>query len=272
LLEIDVASIELDCIDNDVLRGWVDDNLSRGNKIRSVARKVATVKSFFKFLFREGLVDENPTERLALPRIPKKLPTALSQDEIRQLLNAPEPSDPNYLMNRAILIMLYSGGLRVSELVNLRIEHVNIERLHVRVPGKGAKERLIPLQIACQKAILDYLLYREEKLLDGFSPRDPLFVKKTKTGVRPINVRMVQYLVEQYGRRAGLMTHIHPHLLRHSIATHLIEEGANVETVRQTLGHEDLATTSIYLKSSSKYIFGEHKKYNPTDVLIKNNL
>lgn len=267
----DGASNELDSLDNESLRGWIDELLTRGNKLKSVARKVATLKSFFRFLYTENMIPANPAEKLSLPRIPKRPPSALSQEEIRQLLNSPEPGEPDYYLDRAILFLLYSGGLRVSELANLRIDNINLERQHIRILGKGAKERLIPLQNSSRTAILDYLEYREKHISEFLIPKNPLFLKKTGKGVRQLNIRMIQYLVEKHGKRAGLMSHIHPHLIRHSIATHMIEQGASVESVRQTLGHEDLATTSIYLKASSKFLYEEHKKYNPIDALTKSN-
>lgn len=264
------ASADISSIDSDLLRRWIDNALFNGNKIKTVARKVATIKSMFRFLYQEGKIEHNPTDKLRLPRLPKKPPSALSQDEIRQLLAAPDPADKNFLLDRAVLLLLYSAGLRVSELASLRMENINLERRAVIIFGKGSKERILPLQDVTYNAVLDYFLDREKKHPKTVSPKQPAFVKPSPSGgFTPLNVRRIQYLVEKYGRSAGLMSHVHPHLLRHSIATHMIEHGANVEAVRQTLGHEDLATTSIYLKTSTKFLQDEHKKFNPTDKLTK---
>jgi integrase/recombinase XerD len=199
-----------------------------------------------------------------LPRIKKKPPAALSQDEIRQLLAAPSADDPNYLRDRAMLMMLYSAGLRVSELVTLKMEQILLDRHAIRVHGKGSKDRLLPMTDACRWLLLDYFLEREKKSPKTVAPKAPAFI----TGKGELmSVRMIQYMVEKYGREAGISLHVYPHLIRHSIATHLIEEGCDVEAVRQTLGHESLATTSIYIKSSSKFLMNEHKKFNPSDKL-----
>ena len=262
-------SMALDDLDIDMFRVWLDRKIKDGNSIKTIARKAATLRAFFKFLYKEGKIKENPTERLKIPRIPKKPPEALSQEEIRQLIMAVDPEDKDFLLDRAVLVLLYSTGLRVGELANLNLEHINLERQHIRVPGKGAKERILPLQDTVRKALLDYLLFRENEMPESLAPGQPALVKRSKSGISPVNVRKIQYIVEKHGKKAGILSHMHPHLLRHSIATHLIEEGANVEAVRQTLGHEDLATTSIYLKASSKYLRQEHEKYNPLDKLLK---
>jgi site-specific recombinase XerD len=225
---------------------------------------MATCKSFFKFLVIESYVEINPADRVSLPKTPKKPPSALSQDEIRQLINAPVPDERDYLRNKAILLLMYSGGLRVSEIVSMKMEQILLERQAVRVRGKGAKDRILPLADSARKAIIDYFLEREKKLPNSIDPKAPAFIT---TKGEPITVRMIQYMVYKYGRTAAIPLHVHPHLIRHSIATHLIEEGCSVEAVRQTLGHEDLATTSIYLKASSKFLKDEHKKYNPSDKL-----
>ena len=266
---LDPESIEVDEVDTEMIRRFIDQRIVGGNSVRTISRKLASLKSMFRFLHNERLIQENPTERLKLPRIRKKPPAALSQDEVRQLVGAPDPEEQNFHLDRALLIVLYSCGLRVSEASKLKILHLNLERHHIRVPGKGSKERIIPIQDSVRNALLEYLLHREQAMPDTMGPDEPLFLKQTKSGPRAMNVRRIQYLVEKCGRQAGLMTHAYPHLLRHSIATHMIEQGANVEAVRQTLGHEDLATTSIYIKASSKFLMDEHKKFNPTDNLIK---
>lgn len=271
-LKMDAPSIEVDDIDNQVIRGWIDERLAQGNTARTVARKLATVKSLFRFLYEQNILDENPVDKLKLPRIRKNPPAALSQDEVRQLMNAPDSGDRNYLMQRALLTVIYSCGLRVSEAANLRIESLNLERQILRVSGKGSKQRIIPLQDSVRSILLEYLLHRERDMPETLSAGAALFVKAGVRGPVAMNVRRIQYLVESCGKQAGLLTHAHPHLLRHSIATHMIEQGANVESVRQTLGHEDLATTSIYVKASSKFLLEEHKKYNPSDNLLKNRI
>ncbi len=258
------TSILVSSINTNDLRLWADHCLDNNNTPRTLSRKMATCKSFFRFLVIESIVDVNPADRVSLPKTPKKPPSALSQDEIRQLINAPVPDERDYLRNKAILLLMYSAGLRVSEIVSMKMEQLLLERQAVRVRGKGAKDRILPLADSSRKAVIDYFLDREKKLPSSIDPKAPAFV--TSKG-EPMTVRMIQYMVYKYGRSAAIPLHVHPHLIRHSIATHLIEEGCSVEAVRQTLGHEDLATTSIYLKASSKFLKDEHRKYNPSDKL-----
>jgi len=151
----------------------------------------------------------------------------------------------------------------------LNMENINLERKVVIIPGKGAKERLVPLQDSVFSSIIEYFTFRETEYPESIGPKKAAFLKQTQSELIRMNVRRIQYLVEKLGKNAGLSAHIHPHLLRHSIATHLIEQGCSVEAVRQTLGHEDLATTSIYLKSSSKFLNDEHIKHNPINNILK---
>ena len=267
LMEVDAKSIDVDAVGNEVVRGWIDENLAGGISMRTASRRIATLKSLFNFLCSEGICVANPTEKVRLPRVKKGVPDAMSQEEVRQLLNAPDPSEPNYLLERAMLMLLYSGGLRVSEMAGLKVDNINLERRQIKILGKGAKERTIPLQDSVFRAINDYFVYREENFPESMKPGEKAFLKQSRGELRHMNVRRIQYLVEKLGKRAGLLVHVHPHLLRHSIASHLIERGANVESVRQTLGHEDLATTSIYVKTAAKFLKDEHKKYNPVNDL-----
>ena len=233
-----------------------------------MARRIASIKSFFKYFYQEKFIESNPTDRIRIPKVPKRAPSSLSQDEVRQFIAAPSPGDKDFLLNRAVLVLMYSVGLRVSELASLRVENINLERRIVVIPGKGAKERIVPLQDPVIDVLLSYFDEREKLYPESMAPKNNAFLKPSASGLVPMNVRRIQYLVEKHGKIAGLSTHVHPHLLRHSIATHLIEEGCSVEAVRQTLGHEDLATTSIYLKTASKFLKDEHNKHNPVSNLL----
>lgn len=266
----DSASINLDALDIEVIRGWIDQNLVDGISTRTIARRLSTVKSLFRFLFSENLVNDNVRmDKIQIPRIRKNPPRVLSQEEVSELLIFDDTGDPNHLMYQSLIIIMYSCGLRVGELSNLKIEDFDHSKRTLRVMGKGSKERVIPMQNAAYRSLLAYLEHREKAFPESVSADTNLFCKETKTGLKPMNIRRIQYLVEKRGKSAGLMKHVHPHLLRHSIATHMIEMGANIESVRQTLGHESLATTSIYIKSSAKYLKEEHDKFNPIDSFIK---
>lgn len=260
--------IYIDEITRDDLRSWIDSCITAGNTPRTVSRKVATVKSFFGHLIKENLLDENPASMVVIPKTPKRLPSSLSQDEILQLLSAPDMNSPDFLRDRAILAMMYGTGLRVSELVTLKMGNIHLDARTVRLEGKGAKDRILPLPDTVHSALLNYFSKREEACPDSVSPKSWAFI--TRRG-NQMTVRMIQYMVQKYGIAAGIASHVHPHLIRHSIASHLVEEGCHIEAVRQTLGHEDLATTSIYLKTSSKFLRTEHDKFNPANRLMANS-
>lgn len=254
-------------IDKKRIRNWLDYCLEKGNTNKTLSRKIASNKAFFRFLGKEGYIHDDPSKDIDIPRTAKKAPVSLSQDEIKQLINAPCDNERDFLRNRAILMLLYSTGLRVSELVSLRIKDVSLDNNTLLIKGKGAKERILPLSSVCRRNLLEYLVEREGLFPETVFPKSFLFITRHK---KQMTVRMIQYMVEKYGKRAGIMSHIHPHLLRHSIASHLVEDGCHIEAVRQTLGHEDLATTSIYLKTSQKFLSDEHKKHNPSNQLFKN--
>lgn len=261
----DCSNIYIQSIDRDDLRSWVDSCIAAGNTPRTVGRKVATIKSFFGHLVKEGFFEDNPALFIVIPKARKKLPSSLSQDEILQLLAAPDVESPDFFRDRAILAMMYGTGLRVSELISLKMSSIQLDSRTVRLEGKGAKDRILPLPESVHSVVLEYFSYRETESPDTVSPKDWAFI--TRQG-KQMTVRMIQYMVQKYGRAAGISSHVHPHLIRHSIASHLVEEGCHIEAVRQTLGHEDLATTSIYLKTSSKFLRAEHDKFNPANRLI----
>jgi len=257
--------IPIDNLDKNIIKTWIDSCLLHGNSTRTVARKLATLKSFFNFLMDESLLTASPVEHIPLPRAKRKLPSCLSQDEIRQLISSPSPDEPEFLRNRAILTLMYSCGIRVSEVVSLKMSGVSLEHRSVRIEGKGAKERILPLTDSAFSAILEYFTYREKSSPRSIFPGSPAFLSSKG---QPMTVRMIQYMVQKYGLSAGISTHVHPHLIRHSIASHLVDEGCHIEAVRQTLGHEDLATTSIYLSTASGFLAKEHEKFNPSDRLL----
>lgn len=255
----------INAVSRDDIRSWVDSCITTGNTGRTISRKVATIKSFFGHLVEDDILKDNPADKVAIPKTPKRLPSALSQDEISQLLDAPCTDSPEYFRDKAILAMMYGTGLRVSELVSMKMGNIHLDSRTVRLEGKGAKDRILPLPDSVHSVIIDYFSHREESDPESVSPKAWAFI--TRRG-KKMTVRMIQYMVEKYGKEAGIASHVHPHLIRHSIASHLVEEGCHIEAVRQTLGHEDLATTSIYLKTSSKFLRAEHDKFNPANRLV----
>jgi integrase/recombinase XerD len=224
---------------------------------RSVARYLVTLRNFFRFAQREGLIPEDPTVHLESPRVRMRLPTFLSLDEIGRLLAQPDTNTPGGLRDRAMLELLYGAGLRVSEMLDLKLGDVQTEMGFLRTIGKGNKERLVPVGKAALGAVEQYLKYGRAKLLKKkTSPY--LFVNLR--GARLGRVGLWKILAA-YGRKAGLRGKLSPHKLRHSFATHLLEGGADLRSVQMMLGHADIATTQIYthvVQDRLKQIYKAH--------------
>jgi len=209
----------------------------------SVARALAAVRSFHRFLVREGDAEADPAEGIARPKVPRNLPRPLTVDEVGSLVSAPADDDaPVSLRDRAILETLYGAGLRISELVNLDVDDIDLEEGSVRAIGKGSKERIVPLGRYAVRA-LDAYLVRGRPSLAGPRTRAALFLNQrggrlTRQGCTNI--------VKAMARRAGIRKRVTPHMLRHSFATHLLEGGADVRVVQELLGHASVTTTQIY--------------------------
>ena len=215
----------------------------------TVARKLASLRSFFRFAQREGLCDSNPAKPLRNPRRERKLPHFLTTSEIGKLLVAPDQSDPLGVRDRAIFETLYSAGLRVSELVGINLDDLDLEDGLVRVRGKGKRERLAPLGRFAVKAIRKCM--KQRVVADRQRPGDkgdPLFVNKF--GQR-LTTRSVGRMLEKYLKITGLDSRTSPHTLRHSFATHLLNGGADIRSVQELLGHKSLVTTQIYTHVST---------------------
>lgn len=208
----------------------------------SVARALAAVRSFHRFLVREGEVSVDPAEAVARPRVPRNLPRPLSVDDVAALVAAPGGQDPVGLRDRALLETLYGAGLRISELVGLDVDDVDLEAGSVRVVGKGSKERVVPIGRYAVRALEAYLV-RGRPSLAARASRGALLLNQrggrlTRQGCTNI--------VKAMARRAGIRKRVTPHMLRHSFATHLLEGGADVRVVQELLGHASLSTTQVY--------------------------
>ncbi len=210
---------------------------------RSVGRKIVSLRSFYRFLVLDGYLDNDPTETLEAPRTLQSLPKYLSQDEVEQLLQLPDVSTHHGLRDRTMLEVLYATGLRVSELVGLRLANINFAVGFVRILGKGNKERIVPLGETAREWLRRYL----EEAYPTFLRKSPgshaLFLSQ-KGG--PMSRQNFWMIVEKLGRRLGLKNRLSPHVLRHSFATHLLENGADLRAVQMMLGHADISTTQIY--------------------------
>jgi integrase/recombinase XerC len=224
---------------------------------RSVARKMATLRSFFKFLYREGFIKSSPAASLLTPKIEKKLPLFLSADDAVKLLESPDVTDDMGLRDKAILETLYSTGIRVSELCGLDKEDIDFISGVLKVYGKGKKERLVPIG---DKALRSIRTYFEKIKVSDINEKKPTFINKSK---RRITDRAVRRIVDKYIRKTSLNENISPHSLRHSFATHMLDRGADLRSVQELLGHANLSTTQIYTHVTTDRLKAIYEKVHP---------
>ena len=228
----------------------------------SIARKVSSIRSYYKYLEREGIITVNPMQYISSPKLDRRLPTFLTDSEINRLLDAPDTEDPYGRRDRAFLELLYASGLRVSELAGLTIDQVNLETREIRVIGKGSKERVVLMGEPASKA-LEIYLEEARDLIPKIKPTSRTNKRKTKAVFinndgYPLTERSVQEILQKYADKAGIGKKVHPHMLRHTFATHMLDGGADLRVVQELLGHADLSTTQIYThisKSQAKKVY-----------------
>ncbi len=229
---------------------------------RSQARIISGIKSFFNFLLLNNYIQVDPTDLLETPKIGLKLPEVLTVDEINNIIDLIDLSAPEGHRNRAMLEVLYSCGLRVSELITLRYADLYLEEGFIKVLGKGNKQRLVPISQQAIKEIHHYMLDRNQiQAKKGFE--DILFLSKRKTSLSRI---MIFHLIKQLVEMAGIKKNVSPHTFRHSFATHLLEGGANLRAIQQMLGHESIATTEIYTHIDRDFLRSEILEYHPRNI------
>ena len=237
--------------------GW---RLQQGYQARSTARLLSALRTFYRYLLRERLIHEDPTLQVALPQLGKPLPKSLSETEVEALLAAPDVAEPLGLRDRAMLEVLYACGLRVTELVSLTLDQVNLRQGVLRVMGKGSKERLVPLGEIAADWIVRYMREGRPTLLAGRSC-DEVFV--TRFG-RGMTRQMFWRIIKQNALIAGIPAErISPHTLRHAFATHLLNHGADLRVVQLLLGHADISTTQVYTHVARERLKQLHAKHHP---------
>jgi integrase/recombinase XerD len=230
-----------------------------GAKPRSTARQLSSFRRFFRYLVREGIVREDPTAQIAMPKVGRSLPQSLSESRVVDLLSAPETTEPLGHRDRTMLEVLYATGLRVSELINLRLGQVNLNQGVVRIIGKGDRERLIPLGDEAQLWIRDFVNgSRMEILLD----RQTDYLFPTRRG-ECMTRQAFWHIIKRYAAKAGISTKLSPHTLRHAFATHLLNNGADLRVVQLLLGHSDLSTTQIYTHVARERMKELHGRHHP---------
>jgi integrase/recombinase XerC len=258
------APVDVAAIDTLRIRGFLSFLFAREKKKTSIARKLAAVRAFFKFLSREGLLGANPSTSVSTPKLDKTLPRIMTEEEMNtfldQVAKAAQGGEPALLRDRAILELLYASGLRVSELVGLDVRGVNFGDAMVLVRGKGNKERIVPFGSKAKAALSDYLPAREKILKDAKQSSNALFLNLN--GGR-LTTRSVDRLVKAYVRTWGPNVKVSPHSLRHAFASHLLTEGADLRAIQEMLGHKSLGTTQKYTQVSIKQLIEVYDKAHP---------
>lgn len=224
---------------------------------RTVARKLASLRSFFKFLYREGYIKTNPSSGILTPKLDKKLPIFLDPDEVSKLIEAPDEKDLSGLRDRALMETLYSTGIRVSELVGMNLSEIDFISGVIKVFGKGKKERLAPIGDKALRAIRNYF---DKRGIGKLNDKKAVFLNKD--GGR-LTDRSVRRVVEKYIKRVSLREGVSPHTLRHSFATHLLNRGADLRSVQELLGHMNLSTTQIYTHVTTQRLKEVYDKAHP---------
>jgi integrase/recombinase XerD len=231
----------------------------RGLASASVARKLSALTMLYRFLVREGRLSDDPTVNMESAQVEQRLPETLTLAEVEKILASPLPFTPLGVRDRAMLELFYATGLRVSELIHLTVNDVNLETGFLRCIGKGSKERIVPIGAAAQKAVADYLSSSRPPLAQRSNER-ALFL--TVRGKR-FNRAGVQLVLQRHVQRAGITRRISPHTLRHTFASHLLEHGADLRSIQEMLGHADIATTQIYTHVSTKQLREVYRKTHP---------
>ncbi|OGO32629.1 MAG: tyrosine recombinase XerC [Chloroflexi bacterium RBG_16_56_11] len=227
-------------VDKQTLRGYLARLMEKGYAKSSIARKLSAVRSFYRYLMREEMVSASPAATTVSPRLDRRLPSFLTVDEARRLVESPDLTQPQGQRDRALLELLYASGLRVSELVNMNVDQVNLATNEIRVWGKGAKERIVLIGVPAARALTEYIDGGRRQLLGG-KKNSALFVNRY--GARLL-ARRVQKILTKYAH--SIHKKVHPHVLRHTFATHLLDGGADLKVVQELLGHADLSSTQIY--------------------------
>ena len=235
-------------------------NSSKKNSPRSQARKISGLKSFFKFLVFEGYLKSSPMSNIESPKLGRKLPDILNVEEISQMINSINIKEKFGQRNKTIIEILYGTGIRVSELIELKISNIFFKENLIRVLGKGDKERFVPIGLKAKKSIIDYINNDRKYQKIEESSNDILILSKYG---KKITRHMIFTLIKNISKKSGITKKISPHTFIHSFASHLLKNGADLRTIQLILGHENITTTEIYTHLDSKHLLNVMKKYHP---------
>ncbi len=230
-----------------------------GAKPRSTARQLSSFRRFFRYLVREGVIGDDPTAQIAMPKIGRALPHSLSQEEVESLLGAPNVGEPLGHRDRTMLEVLYATGVRVSELINLKLSQINLNQGVLRIVGKGDRERLIPLGDEAQEWLKEFM---DGPRIEILLERQTEYLFPTRRGDR-MTRQAFWHIIKRYAKKAGIAKHLSPHTVRHAFATHLLNNGADLRVVQLLLGHSDLSTTQIYTHVARERMKELHSRHHP---------
>ena len=247
-------------VDNKLLNCFFINLQELGLSNTSAARYYSSIKGFFSYLFSNKYIKANPVEKVMPPKLSKNLPSVLSLGEIDSILLKPDVENKLGLRDRGILEVLYACGLRVSELIGLKISDLFFDEEIIRVFGKGSKERLVPIGSSAIKWTKEYLTKSRPLLAKKAKSENVVFLNNRGSKLSRMGVWKI---VDQYVKEAGIQKEVHPHTFRHSFATHLLEGGADLRAVQEMLGHADISTTQIYTHIDRDYIKQVHKQFHP---------
>jgi integrase/recombinase XerD len=251
---------DLNDVSSVILTSFFEKQRGLGIDSSTVARYMSSIKGFWDYLETNKYIEKNPTEKLVSVKKSRKLPPVLSFYEVDKILNAPDTSDPLGLRDKAILELFYSCGLRVSELINLKISDLFFEDEVIRVLGKGSKERIVPIGSSAVKWVNEYLVNTRPRLAKKSKSENYIFLNRRGS---KLSRMWIWKIFGQYSKAAGIKKEIHPHTFRHSFATHLLEGGADLRAVQEMLGHVDISTTQIYTHIDREYIKQVHRDHHP---------
>ena len=256
--------IKLPEINRNTLRAFIADLNQNGASKRTIVRRLSSLRSFFKYCFSQGLINANPAEDIESPKVEKRIPHTLSYDEVQKLFDQPDTTEYLGFRDRTIMELFYSSGLRVSELVALNREDFNSKDLLIKLRGKGKKERIVPITKNASEWIIAYLEHAERhRDMDGhLAQQDDNAIFLNKLGTR-LSPRSVDRKFDKYLTQSGLACKVTPHDIRHTIATHWLENGMDLKTIQVLLGHSSLATTTIYTQVSTKVKKETYDKAHP---------
>uniref|UniRef100_A0A7C4AIV3 Tyrosine recombinase XerC n=1 Tax=Thermodesulfovibrio aggregans TaxID=86166 RepID=A0A7C4AIV3_9BACT len=256
------AKVEPEKVDPMKIRGFISENILNGKSKTTVARKLSTLRSFFSYLYSEGIIKFNPARVVPSIRANRTLPKFLTVDDAFRIVEAPSEDSFTVQRDRAILEILYGSGIRVSELCGLNLDDIDLREGLIKVRGKGNKERIVPVGEKAKEALKKYLAIRQilrikKKLI---AEETPLFINNR--GKR-ISTRHVRRIVDRYAKAAGMLERIGPHTLRHTFASHLLMEGADLRVIQELLGHASLSTTQIYTHVDLKHLMDVYDRSHP---------